>query len=247
MWYIVYETTNLINSKKYRGIHQTTKLDDGYLGSGLALKRAVKKHGKENFKREILEYCSSFDELLEREKLYVNEEWVKDKSNYNMKTGGQSAGILSKESRDKIAETLRQKYANGELKFHGILYVATEAQNKQISETLKERYRNQEHHLKGRKFPGRGKGNIPWNKGKETGPMSEKQKDDISKTLKERYKKQGHHLKGRPSLLKGIKRKDEAWNKGKKMKQVACPHCGKMVDVGNSKRWHFDNCKLKKK
>jgi hypothetical protein len=24
-----------------------------------------------------------------------------------------------------------------------------------------------------------------------------------------------------------------------------CPHCGKQGDMGNLKRWHFDNCKAK--
>ena len=25
---------------------------------------------------------------------------------------------------------------------------------------------------------------------------------------------------------------------------VVCPHCGKSTNIGNAKRWHFDNCKL---
>ena len=28
------------------------------------------------------------------------------------------------------------------------------------------------------------------------------------------------------------------------MEKIECPHCGKMVDKLNAKRWHFDNCKL---
>ncbi len=49
IYYILYETTNLVNGKKYRGIHKTEKLDDGYLGSGYALLLSVEKYGKENF------------------------------------------------------------------------------------------------------------------------------------------------------------------------------------------------------
>jgi hypothetical protein len=101
MYFIIYETTNLINGKKYRGIHQTKDLDDNYLGSGIVFNKALKKYGKENFEKHILEYCSSYDELLEKEKIYVDEKWVKDKNNYNIKTGGQSAGILSDESKKK--------------------------------------------------------------------------------------------------------------------------------------------------
>jgi len=94
-YFFVYETTNLVNGRKYRGIHKTKKINDNYLGSGLSFVNAIKKYGKENFKREILEFCNSYDELLEREKFFVDEEWVKDRTNYNTKTGGQSAGILS--------------------------------------------------------------------------------------------------------------------------------------------------------
>ena len=32
------------------------------------------------------------------------------------------------------------------------------------------------------------KGNVPWNKGKKTGPMSEEQKQRISETMKEKVK-----------------------------------------------------------
>jgi group I intron endonuclease len=55
---IIYKTINLVNGKFYVGQHFTSA-DDGYLGSGKYLKRAVKKHGKENFVRETLEYCTS--------------------------------------------------------------------------------------------------------------------------------------------------------------------------------------------
>jgi group I intron endonuclease len=49
---IVYITTNLINGKKYIGSH--TKNNPDYLGSGKWLKSAIKKYGRDNFKRQIL-------------------------------------------------------------------------------------------------------------------------------------------------------------------------------------------------
>jgi hypothetical protein len=79
MIYLLYKTTNLINGKTYIGIHQTKNINDGYLGSGLYFLRAVKKYGKENFKREILEFCSSFDELLEKKKFMLAKTGLKIK------------------------------------------------------------------------------------------------------------------------------------------------------------------------
>lgn len=92
MYYIIYETTNLINGKKYRGAHHTKKIEDGYLGSGKALKRAIKKYGKENFKRSILKFCSDMKSMFEDEKEYVNKEWMNDKNTYNMMLGGFGGG-----------------------------------------------------------------------------------------------------------------------------------------------------------
>jgi hypothetical protein len=39
----------------------------------------------------------------------------------------------------------------------------------------------------------------------------------------------------------------EAWNKGISSAKHACVHCGTMMDAGNLKKHHNDNCKLKDK
>jgi hypothetical protein len=75
--------------------------------------------------------------------------------------------------------------------------------------------------------------------------MTEEEKEKRSKTLKERWKNQEHHSKGVEPWNKGLKGVQEAWNKGIEMEKIECPHCGKMSDKANAKRWHFDNCKLK--
>ena len=48
---IVYLITNLINGKRYIGMD--SKNNPQYLGSGTLILKAIKKYGKENFKKEI--------------------------------------------------------------------------------------------------------------------------------------------------------------------------------------------------
>jgi hypothetical protein len=55
MWYI-YKITNLITNKSYVGqrLFNKSPLEDYYMGSGVYLKYSIKKHGRQNFKKEIL-------------------------------------------------------------------------------------------------------------------------------------------------------------------------------------------------
>jgi hypothetical protein len=94
MFFYVYKITNLINSKIYIGVHKTSNLDDGYMGSGKSLKQAIKKYGLQNFKKEIINFCSSETEMFEQEKQLVNENFVKLSTTYNNKIGG-SGGFIS--------------------------------------------------------------------------------------------------------------------------------------------------------
>ena len=88
-YYLVYQTTNLVNGKIYIGKHETDNLDDGYLGSGTLIQRAIEKYGEQNFKREILFECSSQEEMNAKEAELVNEEFLKRDDVYNIKLGGQ--------------------------------------------------------------------------------------------------------------------------------------------------------------
>ena len=146
MHYIIYKTTNLINGKFYVGKHQTNDLNDGYVGSGKLLKRAIKKYGLDQFKTEILEVCLTEVHMNLAEKIYVV---VDDEVSYNLCSGGKGGfgyindnglrGTNTPEGRKKSSKsikqwisanpearrlrdqkssiTLKQKYASGEL-FH---------------------------------------------------------------------------------------------------------------------------------
>lgn len=87
MYYLIYKTTNQLNGKYYVGAHRTKNKNDSYLGSGVALKRAIEKYGRENFKREILEECESEDIMFKRESEIVNA-ILEDTDSYNMTRGG---------------------------------------------------------------------------------------------------------------------------------------------------------------
>jgi len=63
-------------------------LNDGYLGSGKHLINSIRKHGKENHFREILEFLSDRDLLMKREKEVVNEDLLKDSKCMNIHIGG---------------------------------------------------------------------------------------------------------------------------------------------------------------
>jgi group I intron endonuclease len=96
---IIYKTTNLVNGKFYIG--QDSNNDPNYLGSGLLINKAIKKYGKNNFLKEVLENCNSKEELDEKEKF-----WISNLSattiGYNISfggTGGDLYNCLSEEEK----------------------------------------------------------------------------------------------------------------------------------------------------
>jgi len=104
--YTVYKTTNLINGKIYIGIHCTNNLDDGYFGSGVLIKQSIEKHGKENFKREILFDFDNEKDMMNKEEELVTEEFVKKNKTYNLARGGNN-GVCALESRKKLSNSLK--------------------------------------------------------------------------------------------------------------------------------------------
>lgn len=86
-FHYIYKTTNIVNNKFYIGKHSTNNLEDGYLGSGKLLNYAIKKYGKNFFKKEILEWCNE-NNINQREFYYV-EKCCSLKECYNIAPGGQ--------------------------------------------------------------------------------------------------------------------------------------------------------------
>lgn len=89
---VIYKTTNLLNDKIYIG--QDSNNNPEYFGSGLQLLRAIKKYGKENFKKEILEECMDCSLLDEREIYWIKYYNSIDREiGYNITEGGNTAGL----------------------------------------------------------------------------------------------------------------------------------------------------------
>ena len=95
----IYKTTNLITGKFYIGKRQKSTFDKYYYGSGKYISASIAKYGKENFTREILEWCETVDELNEKERY-----WIKflDARNleigYNIAEGGDGSAEGGKQN-----------------------------------------------------------------------------------------------------------------------------------------------------
>lgn len=102
IFFIVYQTVNIINNKIYIGKHQTAKLEfDGYIGNGVWInqpntymnpttifQKAVKKYGTASFIRSTLKIFDTLQDALDLERWLVDENFIKRPDTYNMVLGG---------------------------------------------------------------------------------------------------------------------------------------------------------------
>jgi hypothetical protein len=89
----VYKITNEINGKIYIGKHSgADPKGDSYYGSGIAIKRAITKYGRDHFAKEVLFLFESEQEALDMEADIVDKEFVKRTDTYNISLGGNTAG-----------------------------------------------------------------------------------------------------------------------------------------------------------
>lgn len=105
---VIYITTNLINGKFYIG--KDVANNPSYLGSGLLLKKAIRRYGINNFKKEILEICDSQELLCEREKYWINKLKSTDrKIGYNIAEGGTGGDTFTNLSETKKQIVLKKR------------------------------------------------------------------------------------------------------------------------------------------
>lgn len=165
MFYTIYKITNILDGKYYIGKHKTKDLNDEYFGSGKLIKRAIKKHGIENFTKEILYIFQTEEEMNTKEKELV----TLNEMSYNLCPGGHggwgyvnSTGmnnkdhenvgkILSEKNKGKkcphVSIMMKERHKNGLVKYDNFTgKTHTEEWKKKHSDKMKDR--------------------VPWNKGK---------------------------------------------------------------------------------
>jgi hypothetical protein len=124
--HLFYRTRNIINGKIYYGIHSTTDINDGYLGSGTLILRAIEMYGPENFEIEH-QICESREQASSLEKMFVDKDFVERDDNYNIVTGGENSRVYygesngffgkkhTQETQRKIVDTRIKNSASGKI------------------------------------------------------------------------------------------------------------------------------------
>lgn len=107
----IYLTSNNTNGRKYIG--KRTYDENGewksYLGSGIAIKRAIEKYGTENFTRIIIDVAYSKSDLDDKERYWIQfYNAAYDRRFYNMTSGGDGGNTILSYT-DKELDDYRRK------------------------------------------------------------------------------------------------------------------------------------------
>ena len=118
--YLVYQIEDNLNKKIYIGVHSTLKINDGYMGSGTGLKKAISEYGIENFSKTIIYDFDNEEDMLDKEAEIVNEEFIKRNDTYNIMLGGGFnanglATVKDKEGNVFDVSVDDERYLSGEL------------------------------------------------------------------------------------------------------------------------------------
>lgn len=80
-------------------MHRTNNLDDGYMGSSEVVKKAIKKYGNSNFKKDILYIFDNESDMINKEAELITEDVLNNSLCYNLKLGGIGKWGTSKSKR----------------------------------------------------------------------------------------------------------------------------------------------------
>ena len=93
---VIYRITNKLNGHTYIGQHKTKSLlaNDGYMGSGKLIKRAIEKYGISAFEKDYITIAIDQLEANVLEKFYI----AKEKPIYNISEGGNGGKVWEGEN-----------------------------------------------------------------------------------------------------------------------------------------------------
>ena len=112
MYGYIYETTNLVNGKKYIGKSAHSKFSESYHGSGVYIRKALQKYGDKSFKTVLIEECESLEQLNEREAYWIDYyNAVEDKRYYNAIPGGAGGWYYDRKSHPYSGFTRYSKHS----------------------------------------------------------------------------------------------------------------------------------------
>lgn len=116
MKYCIYEIKNMLNNKTYIGQHRyfDNPTEDNYFGSGVIIRKSIKKYGIENFRKNILiDNINDINDVNFLEIMCICLAKIFGKAEYNVSIGGNKR-IISCEMKEytdnKRVETCLQKY-----------------------------------------------------------------------------------------------------------------------------------------
>ncbi len=197
------------------------------------------------------------EETKQKLSIIVTEQ-MKDKNNREKISIANTGRKHSEETKQKYRETRKKennsfygkthnKEAKEKISIANTGRKHSEESLKKMSNFQKGRQKSEEHR---RKIGESNTGKIMSEEAKEKISIAKtgtKHSEETKKKISEKLKGRIPHNKGKQASEETKKKMSEA-NKGKskKQKNIECPHCFKIGSANNMKRWHFNNCKLKK-
>jgi hypothetical protein len=130
--HIIYKTTNKINNKIYIGVHNGN--NEKYIGSGVWLKRAIKKYGRANFVRETIQIYESAEAAFRNEQNWIDFYRSNDPLiGYNISCGGFGNKSDDYQRHEKIRKGVQESFKKGRTAHN---------KGKHVPDELKARIRN---------------------------------------------------------------------------------------------------------
>lgn len=147
MQHYIYRTTCIPTGKYYIGKH-STKSTRPYYGSGIMLKRSLKKYGRHQHIVEILQFAPCEQTLSQLERSIITENVLNDPNCMNLMIGGE--GGFNDNQRKASREAFRQKLQDPEYRQRisdqnrERAKKVTAEGRRNCSEALKEKYKDPE-------------------------------------------------------------------------------------------------------